>query len=188
MLKFTIAEGKVIVDPLHASLDIVKKVTNKYKTDAVAVLTYIHLMSRIDPSAPFFTAQQDELQELVKRQLFTDTQWKKLNKKQLSAWVEEYKKMYEPPEVRAVNIFNEKIDQIQRLIKDTEPEIIVNTSTSGVTTFASNLKIITDTMKELETLLTAKEKLEAKIRKETTLGKMRAGKTPSMLEKKMMKK
>jgi len=187
MLKFTVADGKVKLDGIHANMQFVKQVRRKYKGElGIRVLTFVHLAARIDQNAPFFTAAPDEIEELVMRQLFTEGERAKLDVKQLWEWVEEYQKMYETPEARIVKIYNDKIDEMRQLIEDTEPEIVENIKSNGEKSYATNLKILTDLMKELGNLWEVKEKLEAKIRKQQVAGHGRAGKTPSLLEKQML--
>ena len=188
MLKFTLADNKIKLDGIHSAFSFVKEIKRKYKGDfGTRVLTFIHIVARIDPSAPFFTASEIDIRELATMQLFSETEVKKLNKKQINSWIEEYKKIYETPEVRIVNIFNNKVDQIRNLIENTEPELEKVVTTNGAVSFVSNIQLITKTMEELGNLLTVKEKLEAKIRKEVIGGVMRAGKSPSLLEKQMTK-
>jgi len=188
-MKFDIANGKVTIDAMHLGLKTFKVIVDKYKEDmATKVFTYIHLVSQIDKEAPFFSAAFDEVEHLTKIQTFTELEWKKVEKRGLKVAITEYKEMYATPENRIVGIFNAKIDQIRKLIEDTDPEITQYVSNSGVVGHASNLPILTKTMTDLDGLLVAKDKLEAKIRKQSTMGKMRAGKKPSMLEEAMVNK
>lgn len=187
MLKFNIKEGKVFVDALHLGLKTFERLEKRYEGDMlVKIYTYIHLVSQIDKDAPYFSAAYEEVEGLAKLQLFNTEEWLTIEKRGLNGAVKEYKNMYGTPEIRIVGIFNAKIDQIRQLIENTKPQITQYESNSGVVGHASNLPIITKTMTDLDGLLVAKDKLEAKIRKESTIGKMRAGKKPSMLEETMM--
>jgi hypothetical protein len=188
MLEYNIAEGKVRIDGVDLSLKFISDTLDKYPEQlALKILTYMHLVSKVDSKAPFFTADEKEISTLVSNQIFESSEFKKLNKKSLNDLVTEYKKTYETPEIRIVNIFNNKVDQIRELIESTEPEIEKVVTNSGAVSFVSNVQLITKTMNELGDLLDVKDKLEAKIRKQNVAGSMRGGKTPSLLEKQMMK-
>ena len=74
------------------------------------------------------------------------------------------------------------------MIKDTKPSIVAYTTSSGSKGFATNTAIITKAMSDLDNLLDAKEKLQARMQKQVMKeGKIMGRKTPSRLEKKMMK-
>jgi len=153
------------------------------------VFTYIHVCARLDPSAPFFTAEESELNELAKQNYFnaefpfpTIPNELLLVEKALAA----YKKAFEKAEVRILKLFDDKIDQIKNVIKDTEPQIVENTNPStGAVTFSSNIDIITKSMEKIDGLLIAKARLEAKIRNEAEKeGSIRGGAKMSRLEMK----
>jgi hypothetical protein len=189
MLKFDIEKGKVLIDGIHLATSTFKKLKKEYDEELFTkILLYIHLKSQVDSTAPFFTANYQELEKLVTAEAFDKKDLAKIDFKKLNKLADDYKKMYETPELRIVNIFNRKVDQIRDLIDSTTPSIIEYTTNSGTTGYSSNLNIITKAMSELDDLLDVKDKLEAKIRRQETAGKMRGKKTPSMLEAQMLKK
>ena len=57
MLNFNLQNGKVAIDPYSMMLKCIKDVLEEYKSnpdEAIRVLTYIHIVAKIDPKAPFF--------------------------------------------------------------------------------------------------------------------------------------
>lgn len=173
-----------MLDALSMSLKSVQKVYKDYDPDvAIRVLTYIHIVSRLDPSAPFFSADVKEIHELARRQMFSEAETVEMNWESIDTLSIKYEKAFETPDVRVVKIFNDKIDQIKNMIKDTEPVIVEYATSSGSKGFSSNVPIITKAMQDLDNLLDAKEKLEARVRKQSVkAGKIMGGKSPSRLE------
>lgn len=190
MLHFNIQKGRVVLDAMSLSLKSVQKVYEDYDPDvAIRVLTYIHIVSRLDPSAPFFSADIKEIHELSARQMFSDEERETMSWEPIRKLALRYEKAFETPEVRVVKIFNDKIDQIREMIRDTEPTIVEYVTTSGSKGFSSNVPIITKAMQDLDNLLDAKEKLEARVRKQSAkAGRIMGGKSPSRLEASHLKK
>lgn len=189
MLHFNKQHGKVIIDPINELMNLVREVQEKYDPDiAIRVLTYIHVASRLDPAAPFFSADEKEVRDLAIRNIFTETERETYKHEDFEDWKKLYEKEYETADVRVVKIFNDKIDQIREMIKDTTPVIVEYSTSSGSKGFASNTAIITKAMNDMDSLMDAKEKLEARIRKQSAkAGKIHGGKTPTRLEAKHMK-
>lgn len=194
MLNFNLQNGKVAIDPYSMMLKCIKNVLKEYNSDpdeAIKVLTYIHIVAKIDPKAPFFGAKDSEIRELAVANIWNNipkADRKKLDFTAYDDYIKEYKKAYEGPEARVVNIFNNKIDQISELIKNTSPEIVKYTTTSGSQGFATNTNMITKAMNDLDALLDAKDKLQARMEKQGLKeGKIKGKTTPSRLEKAMMK-
>jgi hypothetical protein len=123
MLNFNLQNGKVAIDPYSMMLKCIKNVLREYNSDpdeAIRVLTYIHIVAKIDPKAPFFGAKDSEIRELAVANIWNNipkADRKKLDFTAYDDYIKEYKKAYEGPEARVVNIFNNKIDQISELIK-----------------------------------------------------------------------
>jgi len=157
------------------------------------VFTYIHVCAKLDPSAPFFTAEKTEIESLARNNYFNEefpfpTQARE--KLVLDKGLKAYVKAFETAEVRILKLFDDKIDQIKKTIEDTSPQIVENTNpTTGAVTFSSNIDIITKSMEKIDSLLIAKARLEAKIRNESEgKGSVRGGKKPSRLERKSIQK
>lgn len=169
-----------------------RKLHRKFSKDVwERVITYIHVCSRLDPKAPFFTADENEIRELARRNYFTgEVPYPDAFTDLVDEGLAAYVKAYEIPEVRMVRIFNDKIDQIRKLVKDTDPEIVKTTNpTTGAVSFSSNVDILTKSMEKIDSLMATKERLEAKIRRESEgRGTARGGKKPSRLERKQMQK
>jgi len=194
MLNFNLQNGKIVIDAYSMMIGEIADIVEEYKDnpdEGIRVLTYIHLASRIDPKAPFFDADEKEIKQFAR-----NNTWRLLTRKEqesidIDRWddaITAYKKAYEGPEARVSRIFNDKIDQINRLIKDTEPQIVSYTTSSGSKGFASNTAIITKAMNDLDNLLDAKDKLKARMKKQSLKeGKVKGGSTPSRLEKKAIR-
>ena len=153
------------------------------------VFTYMHVCARLDPRAPFFTAEESEIQALAKQNYFNEEfsfPTIEAEIKIVENAVIAYKGAFEKAEVRILKLFDDKIDQIKNVIKDTEPQIVENTNpTTGAVTFSSNIDIITKSMEKIDGLLISKARLEAKIRNESEgKGSIRGGKKASRLEMK----
>jgi len=189
MLNFNLQNGKVVLDAYTMMIAEIRQIVEDFKDnpdEGIRVLTYIHIASRLDPKAPFFGAKEEEVKELASRNT-----WRENIPENLSDYddvITAYKKAYEGAESRVSIIFTDKIDQISKMIKDTIPEIVAYTTSSGSKGFATNTAIITKAMSDLDNLLDAKEKLQARMQKQVLKeGKIMGKKTPSRLEKRMMK-
>ena len=103
----------------------VRAVQAKYDPDvAIRVLTYVHIASKIDPRAPFFTADEKEVRDLAMMNIFTPAERKIYKHEEFEDYKKWYEKENETPELRMVKIFNDKIDQIREMIKSTKPQVV----------------------------------------------------------------
>lgn len=184
MLEYQIVKGKVTVDAKSIQIKELFDIWDAHTTDkATAYLTWIHLTARIDPEAPFYSADEQEIEELVTSQVFKKAPADKVFD-QLRSARKAYLTAYEKPEVRMVNIYNDKIDALRKLIQSTEPQIEKYITNSGSIGFASNTKALTDLMEGVDKLVDTRDRLEAKIRKDTQDKTIRGGKKLSLLEQK----
>lgn len=191
MLKFDMANGVAVIDGLH--LKAIPEFEELYeKLDPITrdrVFTYIHILSKVDKSAPFFTAPEHELLDLIHRQYFRDVVFPEEHSELIEKALEKYTIAYESAESRILKLFNDKIDSIARMVKNIEPKIVEYVTNAGSKGFASNVDMITKSLKEIDTLRTTKEKLEAKLKGDAEKqGAARGGKRPSRLERKSMVK
>lgn len=195
MLHFDMQNQVAVIDATTAMgvpeiLRIYKKF-NKNPDLRDRVLTYIHIVSKLDPKAPFFGAESTEIADLAKSTYFTETTpFPTDAENQINVAMAQYIKAFEKAEVRILKLFDDKIDQIKNLIAKTVPKIEENTNpVSGAVTFTTNIDIITKSLEKIDGLLVAKGKLEAKIRNESEgKGSVRGGKKPSLLERRSMVK
>lgn len=192
MLKFDMANGIAIIDGLHLKtipeFQELYNILDPVKRDRV--FTYIHVRAKIDKNAPFFTAEDEELKELAYRQYFNEeipfpTAAETLIENALKNYVKAYEKIGE----RVLKLFDKKIQQIAKMVEEVEPKIVEYVSNGGSKGFASNVDMIAKSLKEMDALQTAKERLEAKMSSEAEKsGRAKAGRTPSRLERKTMLK
>lgn len=190
MLTFNQQNGKVVIDAYTRMISEIEEVVEKFKEDpdeGIRVLTYIHLCARIDPKAPFFEASETDIWELAERNVWRGEPQEKEAIESYKKVVSPYRAAFSGPESNAITIFNDKIYQIQRLIKDTKPEIVKYETAAGSKGFASNVATISKAMKDLDDLLDAKEKLQARLQKHVQKeGKIQGKKQPSRLERQSM--
>ena len=192
MLHFDMKNGIAIIDATTAlTIPKLLEVHKKFKgLMRDKVFTYIHICSRLDPQVPFFTAEEDEIRELSKQNYFNEEfPFPDAHAELIETALQKYKEAFDKPEVRILKLFDDKIDQIKNIIRDTKPKIVENTNpTTGAVTFSSNIEIITKSMEKIDGLLVAKARLEAKIRNESEgKGTFRGGKKPSRLEAKSIR-
>jgi hypothetical protein len=193
MLKFDIIQGKVRIDPQNVlMIPELKNLFDLFQGEVRdRVFTYVHVVARLDPAAPFFSSDAEELPQLAKRNYFSNTiPFPEDKTAIIDLAVNAYIRAYETPDVRILKLFDDKIDEIKKMIKDTTPQIAENHNpTNGAITFTSNIDIITKAMEKIDGLLVVKERLEAKIKNQTgNKGSIRGGKQPSMLEKRSILK
>lgn len=189
-MEFDIKNKRIVVDAHTLMIGPLRAIYEKLPEEvSIPALTYIYVGSQIHPDAPFFSARQDEVQELAWRNsLYGTTDDVKETLEQyrdkFTSVFPEYIEAYSTPEVRMLNTFNHQIDELKDLMQKTKPEIVKSTNpNTAVVTFAHNTDAIQKVMVSLGTLMDTKEKIEAKMRKEAA-GRIRAGKKPSRLEKK----
>lgn len=190
MLKFSMSSHRITVDPKSLMIaelrDIYDSDTDLLKRQAVNILTYVHLASQIDPEAPYFSAREDEVQELVAMDVW-GREWKTTQSIDgFDVLIEAYRLAYEKPENRMVQTFNHKLDQLHDMLANVRPEIekSVNQKT-GSFNYVTNTKAIMQVMKDLDEVMDAKEQLEERIKnKRNSEVKIRGQKKESFLEKK----
>jgi len=167
MLTFSIDSGRVVIDPLSIQLNGLRQIyesdTSMLKETAIRVLTYIHLVSQLDPSAPFSTASFDEVRPLVKEELFQDAEFEFANEQFIEDCIDDYLKAYEETDARAKRIFRRKIDEILSKLDSHEVEVVRNNTRQGVT-FTSNFPMFQKMMAELGPLMEQERKIEEQMR------------------------
>lgn len=190
MLTFNLSTHRVMVDAKSLMIrelnDIYYGTEDKgYATD---VLSYIHLVSQIDADAPYFSAREDEVTELVARDIWGKDYTHKVDVSTFDDCVAAYLTAFDKPEYRMLRVFNTKIDQFQTMLEDTKPEIekSINMKT-GTFTFASNTRAMTQVMKEINNLIDERDALLERIKQtQTKEAKVWGGRKQSILDKKRM--
>lgn len=201
LLKFKTGRGsnnkdRVVVDPrslmLAPFLDIWNNdqtVTKDYAND---LLCYIHLISQLDPEAPFYNASYDEVKLLAKSQIFRNMehQFNEEEEIVIQNALDVYIKDNEVAEERMLQVYDRKLDEMRLELEVKKVEITrnVNTMTSAVT-YTTNAKIITSVMKEIGEILQIKEDLRVQIENARAKGdkRIKGQRDPSFLEKQLNK-
>lgn len=186
MIKFNIQNGKAVIDPITLTIKEFKDIweSDKSKTKELATnhLTYIYHMC--DVESPFSDLEDEELMTLAARNSYGDVIT--MDSKTLDliqAAIKIYTKLNESCESRLIPVFKRKLDSLRNIIDTTEIKIIENTNAqNGNVTFTTNTKIITTCMTDLEAIMAAKDKIEARLNKEKTDKKIRGQKKPSGVE------
>jgi hypothetical protein len=193
MLKFIFDKQRVVVDPLTIQIAGLKAIwdndTSKTKNEATKFLTYIHLVSQLDESAPYYTSSYNEVRPLAKKDIFGDYEFEFQEdvEEMLEEVIEEYQKAFEPVEKRSLRIFTMKIDQIRETIEATTPTIKESTR-MGTVSFASNFPLLDKMMQGLGPLMDTKDEMQARLRKEKSEdATVRGNKKLSMIEQRLKK-
>lgn len=194
MMEFDMIKRRVRIKAKSITIDALSRIweadKSEEKDEATKYLTYVHLVSQIDPEAPYYRAAFDEVRILAKRDIWKnyDHEFEQGEEDILEEAIDQYRNAYESVGNRTVRIFDIKIDQIRNVIESTEP-VITPSTVRGVTTYASNFPILNKMMQELTNLMDTKEALEARVNKQTSEGgTVRAGRTLSLVEKKLKEK
>jgi hypothetical protein len=179
---------RVTVDPLSLSLSCLKDVwisdPSTIKEEAIKLLTYIHLTSQIDHTAPFSKADYKEVGALVKKEIYGDYSHKfttPFTEEQVEQFVTKYQMAYETPEEATVRAFDNKIHEIRKLVETTPIEIEKIVGKSGVT-FISNFSILNSMMKDITKITQARDDMRAMVIKQTSRDSGKSNRKKSFLE------
>jgi hypothetical protein len=195
LLKFLKTKFRVEVDTKSLMLAPFLDIWNNDQTDtkdyANQILAFVHLVAQIDPDAPFYKSDKDEVRFLAKSQVFRNMSHEFTEEEEILIQnaIDVYIKANEVPEERMLRVFINKIDEMRLEIDRKKFEIVKNTNTAtGVVSFASNAKTITDSMKSIDDILDVKEQLENRLKNAKSSDKRVKGqRDPSFLEKELMK-
>lgn len=155
---------------------------------ATDVLSYVHLVSQIDPDAPYFNSREDEVSELAARDIWGKDYAERVDLSAFDDVVAAYMTAYDKPENRMLRVFNHKIDQFQTVLDETDPEIQKSTNLkTGTFNFVSNTRAMTQLMKEINNLMDEKDALQQRIKQiQTKDHKVWGDRRQSILDKKRM--
>lgn len=195
LMKFIRSGKKVEVDPttllIAALLDIWNSDQSFGKEYSNKMLSYVHLISRIDPLAPYYNEDPDDVVPLAKNEIFGDPLFVFTENEQIMIEnaVMYYCKGNEIIEERIYRDFCDKIDEIRKKIRDTKVEIVKNTDTvKNHVTFTSNGAIISKLMKELGDMIKIKDDMYSVMRNARTAEtKIKGARKPSFLEDQLIK-
>ena len=189
MLKFTMSNHRVTVDPGSLTLECLRLIwvadKTKIKEDATKLLTYIHIVSQIDEDAPFAKVDPSEVSSLAKKEIFGVYEYEfdaPFDENYMEEAVTSYQLAFEIPEEAAVRSFNKKIYEIQKKIDITEIKI-EETVVRGTKTYVTNFNIINKMMQDLSKITKARDELKNAIVRGTARGDIKAQRKLSLLEK-----
>lgn len=177
-----------------------KKDKSRTKEDALELFLYIHIVSQLDPKAPYAKSDPTQVRRLAKSFIFKDSDYRfssnKLIKdeKLLDLIIELYADTYTTP-ARALELsFDKKIYQFKKMIDDTVPEIVKSHKVGKGTDedgdpiytdvkFVTNSDMLRKTMVDLEHVIAAKNTMSQLAENENiSAGKVRANQQKSYLE------
>ena len=189
MLKFLRDKHRVTVDPLSLTLAPLMEIwrwdTTEDKVEAIKLLTYIHLTSQIDQAAPYARANPDEIEGLVKREIWGAHDYK-LPAPYTDEVVEEilfhYQAAYESADDASVRALDKKIFEIKKIVEETPVEIKESVS-RGAVTYVSNYPLISKMMQEMVKITKTRDELKALIIKQTSRDNMKGQKKLGFLDK-----
>jgi hypothetical protein len=189
MLRFVLEKRRVTVDPLSLTLSPLKDIwvndPSPNKDEAIRTLTYIHICSQIDQTAPFAKADAKEVSKLAKKEIYGDYEYKfegAMSETKLEEIITAYQLAYETAEEATVRAFDNKIHEIRNLIQSTPIEIQKVVGKSG-TTFISNFNIINSMMKDITKITQARDDMKALVIKSTARDTGKGGRKKSFLER-----
>jgi len=192
MLKFTILNNKIVLDPNIILLEELSELYTMTERGEklLQVIYYIH--SR-DIENPFRDLDQRVLVENVIRAVFKKSSFKELN------LTDRETKMYYAAETifikhnltsegRLEKAIDKKLDEISIMLNETVPTIEESETKSGEVKFSTNLNIILNLFTKIETIMKSKSVLQNAIRKQEGSGRIKGGGTTSFREMGILKK
>lgn len=195
LMKFIRSSFRVEVDPkslmLAPLLDIWNNDQSVTKDYANKLLTYVHIVSRIDPDAPFYNSDPGEVPFLAKSQIYRNIEHQFTQEEELliDQAIEVYIKANEIVDERLLKTYSDKLDQMRLELGLKKFEIVRNKNgLTGVVTFASNSKIITDSMKDIDKILDVRDALQERLdNAKSSKARYKADRKPSFLETQLAK-
>jgi hypothetical protein len=189
MLKLTMSNNRVTVDPVSLTLEPLRQVwmgdKSKTKEEATRLLTYIHIVSQIDQDAPFATVDPTEVAPLAKKEIFGNYDWTfdpPFDDAFMDDAVVSYQLAYEAPEEAAVRAFDKKLHEMRKKIDETEI-VIEETIVRGTKTFVTNFNILNKMMQDMSKVIKAREELKASIVRGGARGDVKGQRKLSYIEK-----
>ena len=190
MIKFDIRKERLIIDPTFLMFDeftnIWKWDKTQLKANATKLLRFVFHLCDLSDDNPLrdieYSKKEVECKFRVfgnRDHLFSDDELSLLHPA-----IDCYTQQNTTSEERMMEVFNKKIDQIKDVLEDAEPEFIKNiNANTGEIKFTSNLDIITKALKEIDNILEAKNKIKAKVMRESSGSKVRGNLKRSALSK-----
>ena len=149
---------------------------------------YIYHYCDLDPSNPTAAYPPSERDGDAKFRAFHDTDYKfpKKEKELVEAAVKRYIRCNSSASIRTLNRFDKKTEQLIELLNDTQPDVVENVK-DGVTSYVSNVPIITGALTELDDIRKRRLMVIASIRSQAITTRVRGKLNLSPLSKGMLK-
>jgi hypothetical protein len=188
MLKFTIQNQQVVLDPNVALIEEFQAVLNYDKKDkdlGNRMLLYVYYCCDLTADNPMRDLDYREKPGQAMSRAFQNKKkdFTPGEKKVVTAAMEAYNYFNETAGERSLLALDQKIDEIRTILENTEPEIIRNLADNGSVTFSSNDKILSSFAKQIQDLMNMKIAIAEASKKLENTGRVRGDKKSSILER-----
>ena len=178
MFKLNFRKERVVLDYkfflFKEFVDIWKYDRTKTKNKANQLLYFVYLMADINEENPLRDVPASKREEESKFRAFKkrDKVFTDKEEQLLSAAIKKYTYLNTTPEERMLYTFDRKIKELVDLLESTTPETVTNVE-NGVVSYASNSKIIADSLSKISKIRKIREKILLAIKKEAVSQKIR---------------
>lgn len=186
MIKFTIVNGKIVLDPNIVLFD---ELSTLYKAkDGPKYLQVIYYLHSTDTDNPFrdldpFVLEENVLMVVFKKPKFKDLKMTAAQKTLFTAAEKLFLKYNSTPEKRLLKSIDKKMDEITVMLDENAPVIEESVTNSGETKFNTNLTIMLNAFTKIETIMKSKTLLQNSIMKAEGAGRTKGGGTTSFRER-----
>lgn len=187
-IRFDFRKEKIITDPVFFMFDEFKNIWNLDNSDdkdkANKLLYFIFLLCDLTEKNPLKDTPADKKESEALHMVFKDRSHT-FTKKELNLLepaINCYIKYNEMVEERLLLVFDEKAEELREVLETTEFETCEN-DVDGVLSFVSNSDIITNGLKELDSVKKLKASVIAAIKKDAMSQRVRGKATLSPLSK-----
>ncbi len=169
-------------------IDIWNKDKSKDKLNANRMLYFIFLLCDIGKDNPLKDELSENKESEAKFRAYgnRDREFTSMEMNLLEPAIKLYIELNTTTEERLLTMFDKKAKEISLVLESTIPETVTN-SDSGVVSFVSNSKIITDALSKLSKIRMNRETIISTIKKRALSQKVRGGLTLSPLSRGLIK-
>jgi len=192
MVKFTLKDSKVVIDPNIVLIEEFNNIVaygkkNKQEDLSMRMLLYVFYCCDLSSDNPMRDLDYRQKPEQAFNTAFRAIKKDKLSKVEeelVNAAMEAYNMYNENAPERALLVIDEKIDQLRTTLEDATPVIERNVNAaSGAVTFVSNEKILGNMVKQIDEFMKMKISIQESAKKLENTGRVRANKKSSALER-----
>jgi len=186
MIRFTIAGGKLVLDP---NIVLFQELQDLYNVpDGQKFLQVIYYTHSSENDNPFRDLDARVLEENIMRAVFQKGSWKEIKiskdiEKKFDLATALFIKYNSTPEIRMLKSIDRKIDEISTMLDNNTPIIEESVTSSGETKFNSNLPIMLNAFAKLETIMKSKGMLQNSIIKASGEGRNKGNTSTSFRER-----